>query len=291
MTLVPKDDAAVDKLVGSSDRQPYYPGTTDAVGSAVGSALSGLRPDLGEEVQRNLEKELEEGGDFVTQAPSGATITRKNGVLMTRAPSGATVTVYPPDSHGRQKIVSVAPNGARTVTYGDASDRRNSAIDRAIEMKAVGVTPEYAASIRAAAPWLTNLDSDDIVGMKAVGVTPQYIRDLSRAFGKVDEDTITEARAVGLSGDYVRQMAAAGYRVIRVTWHQLVRAPEALLVQRILDCNRAHGTANRINDRACYRRRDGRENGDLSVFGVRFGRENDRVNQFLFSVEVRELDP
>ena len=26
-------------------------------------------------------------------------------------------------------------------------------------------------------------------------------------------------------------LAAAGYRVIRITWHQLVRKPEALLVQ------------------------------------------------------------
>ncbi len=212
VTLAPKDDAAVDKLASSNDRKPYYPDTSDVVGSAVGSAVDGafsnLQPGLNDELQRNLEGE----GDFVTRAPSGATVTRKNGIITTRAPSGATVTIYPADSHGRQKIVAVAPNGARTVTYADAEDESDSVIDRAIERKALGITPQYGASIRAVAPWLNDLDDDDLAGMKAVGVTPEYVRDLSRAFGKVDTDTITEARAVGLSGDYVRRMAAAGYR-------------------------------------------------------------------------------
>lgn len=212
LTLVPKDDAAVDKIASTGKRQPYYPETDKLVGSAVGGSLSNLQPGLGDEVQRTLEKNLENEGDFVTQARNGATVTRKNGILTTRAPSGATVTIYPPDSHGRQKIVSVSPSGAHAVTYADSKDDRDSVIGRAIEMKAIGLAPEYAASIRAAAPWLENLDSDDIMGMKAVGVTPQYIRDLSSAFGKVDQDTITEARAVGLSGDYVRRMAKAGYR-------------------------------------------------------------------------------
>ena len=216
LTLVPKDDAAVDKLASTNDRKPYYPGTGEVIGSAVGSAvdgaLSNLQPGLSEELQRDLEKNLEGEGDFVTEAPSGATVIRKNGVLTTRAPSGASVTIYPADSHGRQKIVSVAPNGARSVTYSDADDDRDNVIERAIEMKAVGLTPQYGAAIRAVAPWLKDLDNDDLIEMKAVGVTPDYVRDLSRAFGKVDKDTITEARAVGLSGDYVRRMAAAGYR-------------------------------------------------------------------------------
>jgi hypothetical protein len=216
LTLVPKDDAAVDKLASSETRQPYYPDTGDIVGSAVGSAvdgaLSNLLPGLGDEVQRNLEKNLGKDGDFVTEAPNGAIVTRKNGILTTRAPSGATVTIYPPDSHGRQKIVSVSPSGARAVTYADVKDDQDSVIERAIEVKAVGLAPQYGASIRAVAPWLKDLDNDDLIEMKAVGVTPQYVRDLSRAFGKVDKDTITEARAVGLSGEYIRGMAAAGYR-------------------------------------------------------------------------------
>jgi beta-lactamase regulating signal transducer with metallopeptidase domain len=216
LTLVPKDNAAVDKLASTSDRKPYYPDTGDLVGSAVGSAMDGalsnLQPGLSEEAQGDLEKNLEGDGDFVTASPSGATVSRKNGILTTRAPSGATVTIYPPDSNGRQKIVSVSPNGARAVTYADADDDQDSAIERAIEIKAVGLTPQYGASIRAVAPWLKNLDNDDLIEMKAIGVTPEYVRDLSRAFGKVDKDTIVEARAVGLSGNYARRMAAAGYR-------------------------------------------------------------------------------
>ena len=70
--------------------------------------------------------------------------------MVARSPNGATVTIYPPDAQGRRKMVSRAPSGATVVSYADADDARSgrshdrdSVIDRIIEMKAVGVTPEY----------------------------------------------------------------------------------------------------------------------------------------------------
>jgi beta-lactamase regulating signal transducer with metallopeptidase domain len=239
VTLTPKKDepAKADMLASAREQQPYYPNAGGplpgvigsavghAVSSAVSSALSTVTPGWSDEDQRDLEKELDRADDFEARAPSGATVTRRNGMIVSRAPSGATVTVYPPDSKGRRKIVARAPNGAVATSYADEDDvaqivggatvkhkdKQQRAIEEAIEMKAVGVTPEYAASIRAAAPWL-KLSSNDLIEMRAVGVTPGYVREFTRGFGRVDADTITEARAVGLTGDYIRRMTAAGFR-------------------------------------------------------------------------------
>ena len=165
-----------------------------------------------------------------TVAPNGATTTvMDNGLIVARAPNGATSTVYPPDRNGRRRVVAVGPNGAIAETYADArgvpglaaaivhphpsspSGKQKSAIDRAIELKAVGVTPEYVAAIRSVAPQL-NLDHDDIVGMRAVGVSPEFVQELARlGYRNLDADDITGAYAVGVRSDYVRSLAAAGY--------------------------------------------------------------------------------
>jgi bla regulator protein blaR1 len=87
----------------------------------------------------------------------------------------------------------------------------NDPIHRAIEIKVLGVTPEYIGAMRAAAPRLANLAVGDFTGMKAVGVTPQFARDLAAAgFPAITADELMEARAIGLSGGYVRAMRSAG---------------------------------------------------------------------------------
>ena len=166
-------------------------------------------------------------GRVISRAPSGATVERINGMVVSRAPSGATVTMYPPDAQGRRKMVAVAPNGATAISYVDGKEakafamraerdhdrRHESSLDRIIEMRAVGVTPEYMAAVRSASPRMRNADLDDIVGMKAVGVTPDYIRSLALAgMPNLDADELTEAKAVGVTPDYVREMRAAGFR-------------------------------------------------------------------------------
>jgi beta-lactamase regulating signal transducer with metallopeptidase domain len=165
--------------------------------------------------------------NFRVEDPNGATVERVNGTIVSRAPSGATVTVYPPDAQGRRKMVARAPNGATAVTYASGKDaasyearaeryrdRANVlSIDRIIEMKAVGVTPEFMATMRAASPRMRSADLDDIVGLRAVGVTPDYVRSLAMAgLPNLSADELTEAKAVGITGDYVRDMRAAGFR-------------------------------------------------------------------------------
>ena len=85
-------------------------------------------------------------------------------------------------------------------------------IKQAIELKAVGVTSDYVAAMRAAAPRLARLDAGEFVGMKAVGVTPEFAREMAAALPGVTADQLTEARAIGLTGSYIRAMNAAGVR-------------------------------------------------------------------------------
>ena len=180
-------------------------GVSTGVNTAVAAATA-IAPEV---AKRQIE-------DFRAESPSGATVEARNGTIVARSPTGATSTIYPPDAQGRRKIVAVAPNGARSVTYayddhGDRSQRRNPEIDRIIEMKAVGVTPEYIGAMREAVPRLRSLQFADFTGMRAVGVTPEFARSLVAAgFPSITADELTEARAVGLNGEYVRAMRSAG---------------------------------------------------------------------------------
>jgi beta-lactamase regulating signal transducer with metallopeptidase domain len=102
-----------------------------------------------------------------------------------------------------------AANRARAVArvYAPSDDE----IDDIIQMKQIGVTPQYVSEMRAVSPRLARLSPSDFAGMKAVGVTPDFARSLAAAgFQNIDSDGLTEARAVGVSGDYVRALRAAG---------------------------------------------------------------------------------
>ncbi len=133
------------------------------------------------------------------------------------------ITIDAADAQGRRRTVLRGPNGSVTA-YADArgvpglasalaiaGGASQDAIERAIELKAVGATPEYAASIRRAAPHL-RLDHDEIVEFAALGINPAYLRDLaSLGFSHLDADDLVEAKAVGVTGSYARAMSSAGY--------------------------------------------------------------------------------
>jgi len=187
-------------------------GVSTSVNTAVAAATA-IAPEVAQRAAR----------DFHAEGPSGATVDSVNGVIVARSPSGAESIIYPADSSGRRKVVSRGPSGARAVVYVDAKDvtstgawsdrSHRDAIDSVIEMKAVGVTPDYLSRVRAASPALRNADLDDVVQMKAVGVTPDYIRDLASAgLSSLSADQLTEARAVGVDPAYIRAMVAAGFR-------------------------------------------------------------------------------
>jgi beta-lactamase regulating signal transducer with metallopeptidase domain len=184
-------------------------GVTTGVNTAVAAATA-VAPEV---VKRQSQ-------DFHTESSTGATVDGVNGTITARSSTGATSTIYPPDAQGRRKIVAVSPNGATAITYVDARDvpdtvkraerRRNPEIERIIEMKAVGVTPEYIGAMRAIAPRLGSLDFNEFTSMKAVGVTPEFARGMVAAFPGITADQLVEARAVGVTGDYIRAMRSAG---------------------------------------------------------------------------------
>ena len=148
---------------------------------------------------------------FRVVAPNGATVEGANGTVVARSANGAVVTVYPPDAEGRRKTIARASNGSTAITYADAADPQNRMVQKAIEAKAVGLTPEYIAAMRAAAPSLARLDFAEFNQLKAVGVTPEFARSLAAAgFPRISADELTEARAVGVTGEYVSAMRWAG---------------------------------------------------------------------------------
>jgi bla regulator protein BlaR1 len=128
-------------------------------------------------------------------------------------------------------IAEERADAAREAALDRAEAARDAAIDRAqaiaervreqarahggkdYAMKAVGVTPEYVAGIRAAAPQLARTNQEDFVSMKAVGVTPAYVQELASAgLSGLSMDQLMEARAIGLNAGYVREVLAAGAR-------------------------------------------------------------------------------
>lgn len=218
LNLVPAQVAANPaKLAEASN--PYYPAKNEA---PVPPAAPATPPAP----VRAAEPVTIDSNGMIALDNEGNSITRgKHGETIFHAANGAVITVSAPDSKGQRKTTLRNPDG-RVIAYADARavpglgaaiassghpKAAKSAVDRAIELKAVGVTPEYIAAIRSAAPQL-NLDHDDIVGMKSVGVTPAFIQELARlGYRNLDGGEITGAYAVGVREDYVRSLAAAGY--------------------------------------------------------------------------------
>lgn len=124
------------------------------------------------------------------------------------AHNGDKVVVANRDQLSAQVNATVATAMAQA---GRAVALADSSIDRAIELKALGASPDYVRAMRKAAPNM-RLSHDDIVGLAALGVTPAYVGDLARSGHRnLSADDIQEARALGIDGAYIRGMAAAGY--------------------------------------------------------------------------------
>jgi bla regulator protein blaR1 len=159
-------------------------------------------------------------GTTELRGADGATVKTRNGMTIMRGAGGSTVTIYPPDAQGRRKVIARSSSGAVSVSYANSDDvraevnhARDRTIDSVIEAKAVGVTPEYIAAMRASAPRLANLNFNEFSGLRAVGVTPDFARGLVAAgFPSISADDLMQARAVGLTGEYVSAMHAAGIR-------------------------------------------------------------------------------
>ena len=190
---------------------------------AISSAnnINAIAPGLNRAIGQQDEAEL--------RSANGSAIVTSHGQTMLRSSDGSTITIAAPDANGRRRTVLQNSNGS-VVAFADASAvpglavalatstkapaGANSAVDRAIAMKAVGVTPDYAASIRAAAPQL-RISNDDIVALKGAGVSATFVQELARlGYRNVTVEDITGAYAMGVREDYVHALASAGYGLL-----------------------------------------------------------------------------
>ena len=77
-------------------------------------------------------------------------------------------------------------------------------IENLVTWKAIGMTPEYAAEIRAAG--FPQASMEDLLDAKAVGVTPDLAREVRRWDPRATLEDVVEVRAVGLTPAYIGEM-------------------------------------------------------------------------------------
>ncbi len=194
LTLTPKQpasrdgiDRAMTTLAATEPGSAYYPNAADAPADLPNIIADGITAAVAAVAPTTAQAEREARVDAITDSVEAAAEAR--GIALAQA----------------GEAVTRARAAVRAVEESD--------IDRIIEMKAIGVSPEYVAAMRAAVPRLRNTDPADLVGMKAVGVTPEYARSLAAiGFRDLDEDSLTGARAVGLTAGYAQALARAGVR-------------------------------------------------------------------------------
>ncbi|NYT39713.1 M56 family metallopeptidase [Sphingomonas sp. R-74633] len=127
-------------------------------------------------------------------APHAAALPAEPAEIAAAAPVAAAVAAAMQDRH-------------------DKSNRHDQTVDAIIGAKATGVTPDYVASIRRAAPQLGSISLDDATAMRAMGVTPEYVGALaSSGMRNVTVENVIAARSLGISPAYIRSMASAGFR-------------------------------------------------------------------------------
>jgi hypothetical protein len=97
--------------------------------------------------------------------------------------------------------------------------------------RAVGVTPDYVASIRQSGFELTSLH--DAVRLSAVGVTPEYVRSMRAAGVDIrDAREATRLRAVNVTPEFVAKLAGAGYT--NLSTHDLIRLASVGVDERFI---------------------------------------------------------
>ncbi|HEY6048338.1 MAG TPA: M56 family metallopeptidase, partial [Sphingomicrobium sp.] len=239
LTVTPAGSAAQKAAAAKLPASVYYPAhevpadLPHLIASGVSTSVQTAAAAIAPVVAKTAAPAITTKDGVTVLAGADGSVVRKtaNGKIVLASPSGGVVEIYPPDANGKRRAVLTGTNGA-VVQYADAGaipglaaaiaaptpptpplppSAQKSAIDRAIEMKAVGVTPEYVAAMKSALPQL-RLRSEDLVHLRAVGVTPDFIKELAReGYRNVGADDITGAYAVGVRADYIRAMAAAGY--------------------------------------------------------------------------------
>lgn len=83
------------------------------------------------------------------------------------------------------------------------STTRQLSAEQLISLRAVGVTAEYAAEMRAEG---ASMDADKLMSARASGVDPAYIRSMRQIFPGVDIDELIGASALHIEPNFARDM-------------------------------------------------------------------------------------
>ena len=194
--------------------------STDTAATLASSSSNNINT-----IAPGLNPATDQQGETELRSANGSAIVTSHGQTVLRSSDGSTITVAAPDASGHRRTVLQSANGS-VVAFADASAvpglavalasspeaaGSNSAVDRAIAMKALGVNPDYAASIRAAAPQL-RISNDDMVALKGAGVSAAFVQELARlGYRNISVEDITGAYAMGVREDYIHALASAGY--------------------------------------------------------------------------------
>ncbi len=93
-----------------------------------------------------------------------------------------------------------------------AVSKKASRFDRLTAPAVFGVTPRFAAEMRAASRSLARIGTDDLVAFKIHGLSPAYVRDLEASgLRGLSPEQLTTASIHGVNGRYLRSMAAVGF--------------------------------------------------------------------------------
>jgi beta-lactamase regulating signal transducer with metallopeptidase domain len=105
---------------------------------------------------------------------------------------------------------AIASARVAAAAKGDAEDQAAAAVsteklsaEQLINLRAVGVTADYAAEMRAAG---ASMDVDELISARASGVDPAYIRQMRHIFPNVDVDELVGASALHIEPAFARDM-------------------------------------------------------------------------------------
>jgi len=78
-----------------------------------------------------------------------------------------------------------------------------------MSLKALGVTPEYAKSM--AAVGFPGLSTHELIAFRAQGVTPEYVQWVKKTFPDADMHMVTQGAAMHVDADFVTRAKAHGF--------------------------------------------------------------------------------
>ena len=204
------------------------PSTHTAVPPAATGALPAAEAeaDVREPVEPLEPAKEAKAGNEIVRTRDGTTLLagpgrsisyRADGSVAVAENSGRSIlydadgTTYVSEANGNSTVYRKGKVVARAIATGSAERVVDERLDRAIEMRAVGATPDYAKSIRGALPGV-RISDRQLIELKAVGVSKSYIMALkSLGYRGLDVPTLVELRALQVTpGEIQRIKKSAG---------------------------------------------------------------------------------